>query len=56
MSPSEPSVLRYEMLMECFRSGQMNERQMQQHMAEDSGFREFVLKRLQAEDERAGRD
>lgn len=34
--------LHYQLLLDCFRTGQMNDRQIQQHMAEDEAFRDFV--------------
>ena len=41
--PSEDRKLRFQLLLDCFRTGQMNEKQLQQHMAEDEAFRAFVL-------------
>jgi hypothetical protein len=32
----------YSQLLDCYRSGQMSERQMQVHLAEDSLFRSYV--------------
>ena len=56
MNASDEQVLRYRLLLDCFRSGQINERQMQAHMADDAGFRAFVLETLSREDEtREGR-
>jgi hypothetical protein len=43
MSASDGQILQYRLLLECFRSGQMSERQMQAHMADDADFRAFVL-------------
>lgn len=52
MSASDGRTLRYRLLLECFRRGQMSERQMQAHMADDAGFRAFALESL-AEDDAA---
>lgn len=49
MNASDERGLRYRLLLDCFRSGQMNERQMQAHMAEDPGLRAFVLESLPGE-------
>jgi len=46
MDTPENRTLRYQLLLDCFRTGQMNERQMQRHMAEDDAFRKFVLDAL----------
>ena len=50
MNASDGQVLQYRLLLECFRSGQMSERQMQAHMAGDAGFRAFVLESLAGDD------
>lgn len=49
MNASDGQVLRYRLLLDCFRDGQMNERQMQAHMADDPAFRAFVLESLAGE-------
>ena len=36
----------YELLLSCYRSGQMNYAQLAQHMAEDAGFAEYVRKEV----------
>lgn len=38
--------MEYENLLACFRSGQMNEKQLFEHMKADEKFAEFVLKNL----------
>lgn len=38
----------YELLLACFRSGQMNERQMQEHMKADPDFAAWVKERTGA--------
>lgn len=40
---SKDRKLHFQLLLDCFRTGQMNEKQLQQHMAEDEAFRAFVL-------------
>lgn len=50
MNALDGQILRYRLLLECFRSGQMSERQMQAHMAGDAAFRAFVLESLAGED------
>lgn len=34
----------YQALLACFRSGQMTEAQLQEHMREDAAFAEYVKK------------
>lgn len=36
----------YELLLACYRSGQMNYAQLAQHMADDDGFAEYVRKEV----------
>ena len=35
---------KFELLLACYRSGQMNAAQMQRHMREDAAFAEYVKK------------
>lgn len=35
---------RFELLLACYRSGQMSARQMQEHMREDAAFAAYVEK------------
>lgn len=37
---------RYDVLLACYRSGQMSEAQMQEHMREDPVFAEYVKKAM----------
>jgi len=38
----------YELLLACFRSGQMNAAQLQEHMRDDPAFAEYVRARVNA--------
>lgn len=37
-------MTQYEALLACYRSGQMSDRQMQEHMRDDPAFAEYVKK------------
>lgn len=38
--------MKYALLWECWHSGQMTEREMQEHMREDPAFAEYVRARV----------
>lgn len=46
MDDASEKITRYQMLLDCFRSGQISAWQMQQHMDEDPGFRTFMTSRV----------